>query len=98
LPESDFSTEITEYQDWELKILQRYDFRCELTFFTRRFDLTQDLVPRFPLEPGFSIADMQSHPDYRAQGILRAEAFQGKSALSEEELSDRLRYFTQPYQ
>jgi GNAT superfamily N-acetyltransferase len=92
-PESRFSTEITEYQDWELKILQRYDFRCELTFFTRRFDLTGELVPRFPLEPGFVIVDMKSHPDYRAQGILRAEAFQKKSMLSEEELNDRLRYF-----
>jgi GNAT superfamily N-acetyltransferase len=92
-PESRFSTEITEYQDWELKILQRYDFHGELTFFTRRFDLTQELVPRFPLEPVFVIVDMKSHPDYRAQGILRAEAFQKKSTLSEEELNDRLRYF-----
>jgi GNAT superfamily N-acetyltransferase len=36
---------------------------------------------------------MKSHPDYRAQGILRAEAFQGKNALSAEELNHRLKYF-----
>jgi len=36
---------------------------------------------------------MKSHPDYRAQGILRAEAFQKKSTLTEDELSERLRYF-----
>jgi GNAT superfamily N-acetyltransferase len=90
---SGFSTEITEHQDWETKILERYGFGCQSTLYTRRFDLTQELVPRFPLESGFLIVDMQSHPDYRAQGILRAEAFQGKSALSEEELSHRLKYY-----
>jgi predicted GNAT family acetyltransferase len=36
---------------------------------------------------------MRSHPDYRAQGIMRADAFQKKTTLTEEELSDRLRYF-----
>lgn len=92
-PESRFSTEITEYQDWELKILERYGFRLDLAFFTRRFDLTGQLPPRVPLEPGFAIVDMQSHPDYRAQGIMRADAFQKKSTLTEEELNDRLRYF-----
>jgi hypothetical protein len=61
--------------------------------YTRRFNLTQELAPRFRLEPGFVIVDMKSHPDYRAQGILRADAFQGKTALSEKELSDRLKYF-----
>ena len=87
------STEITEYQDWETKILERYGFHCQSSFFTRRFDLIQELAPRFPLEPCFRIVDMKSHPDYRAQGILRAEAFQGKNALSAEELNHRLKYF-----
>ena len=36
---SRFSTEITEYQDWEKKILEHYGFHCEDTFFTRRFVL-----------------------------------------------------------
>lgn len=91
--QSRFSTEITEYQDWETRILERYGFRCELTFFTRRFDLTCELAPRSPLEPGFVIVDMKSHPDYVAQSILRANAFQKKSHLTEEELNDRLKYF-----
>jgi GNAT superfamily N-acetyltransferase len=88
-----FSTEMTEYQEWEIEILEHYGFHCESTFFTRRFDLTQSLAPRFPLEPDFRIVDMQSHPDYRAQGILRADAFQGKSCLSEDELDHRLKYY-----
>lgn len=91
--ESRFSTELTEYQGWEAKILECYGFRSQATFFTRRFDLTRELAPRFPLEPGFTIVDMQSHPDYRAQGLLRANAFQGKSALTNEELKTRLEYY-----
>jgi GNAT superfamily N-acetyltransferase len=91
--ESRFETEMTECQDWEMKILERHGFCSDLTFLTRRFDLTGPLPPRVPLEPGFVIVDMQSHPDYRAQGILRADAFQKKSSLTEEELNDRLRYF-----
>ena len=91
--ESRFSTEITEHQDWEIKILERYGFRLGSTFFARRFDLTQELVPRFPLESGFNIVDMKSHPDYRAQAVLRADAFQKKSTLTDEELEYRLRYF-----
>ena len=92
-PESHFSTEITEYQDWEMKIIERYGFRAEASFFTRRFDLTCELPSRFPLEPGFVIVDMKSHPDYRAQSILRANAFQKKMELTEDELNDRLKYF-----
>lgn len=91
--DSGFSTEITEYQGWETRILERYGFRCQSTFVTRRFDLTQELAPLLPMEPCFSIVDMQAHPDYRAQGILRAEAFQGKNPISKEELNDRLKYY-----
>lgn len=91
--ESTFSTEITEYQDWEIRSLERCGFESQDEFFTRRFNLTGELVPRFPLESGFVIVDMESHPDYRAQAILRADAFQGKSTLTEEELNYRLRYY-----
>jgi len=91
--ESGFSTELTEYQDLEARVLERYGFQSQSTFFTRRFDLTKELAPRVPLEPGFLIVDMQSHPDYRAQGILLAEAFQGKSTISEEELKYRLKFY-----
>ena len=91
--QSHFSTEITEHQDWERNVLERYGFCSDFTFFTRRFDLTGELIPRCPLEPGFVIVDMKSHPDYRAQGILRANAFQEKNDLTDEELNDRLKYF-----
>jgi GNAT superfamily N-acetyltransferase len=36
---------------------------------------------------------MKNHPDFRAQGILRANAFQNKNTLTEEELSDRIKFF-----
>ncbi len=88
-----FSTEITEYQDVETRILESCGFQSQSMFFTRRFDLTRELVPRFALESGFKIVDMQSKPDYRAQGILRANAFQGKSTLNEEEMNIRLKYY-----
>ena len=91
-PECGLSTEVTEFQDWEIRIIERYGFRPKVTFFTRRFDLTKDLVPRFPLQAGFTIVDMKCHPDYRAQGILRANAFQKKDSLTEEEMNERLRY------
>jgi GNAT superfamily N-acetyltransferase len=74
-------------------VLERYGFRSTATFSTRRFDLTRDLVPRTPLEAGFTIVDMKSHSDYRAQGIMRANAFQGKTTLSEEELNIRLKFY-----
>src|SRR5512133_2483065 len=76
-----------------MSVLERYGFHFQEAFFTRRFDLTGELVPRFPLEPGFVIVDMQSHPDYRAQRLLRAESFQGKSTLSEQEMDYQLKYY-----
>lgn len=96
-PNSHLTTELTEHQNWEMKILERYGFRIAATFFTRRFDLTHDLPPRSPLEPGFVIVDMHSHPDDRAQAFLRANAFQGKSELTEEELNNRLKYYNHSY-
>jgi GNAT superfamily N-acetyltransferase len=92
-PNSRFSIEITEHQTWEQKILERYGFHRQDTFFTRRFDLTRELVPRFPLEPGFTILDMATNSDYRAQAVLRANAFQNKSSLTDEEMDERLKYY-----
>jgi GNAT superfamily N-acetyltransferase len=89
-----FSTELTEHQCWETKIVERHGFRSTHTFYTRRFDLSRELPPRSPLEPGFVIVDMKLHPDYRAQGILRANAFQGKTSISEEELKYRLKFYS----
>jgi hypothetical protein len=37
--------------------------------------------------------DMASHPDDRRKAFLRADTFQWKSPLKEEELAERLRYF-----
>ena len=53
----------------------------------------EGVVPRPPLEPGYVIVDMHTHLDARAQGILRANAFQDKPDLTEEELKDRLKYY-----
>ena len=50
------ATEITERQAREIAILERAGFQLESTFYTRRFDLTLERVERFPLEPGFAIA------------------------------------------
>ena len=88
-----FSTEITEHQTLEIEALERCGFEREDSFFTRRFDLTGDLTPRFPLEPGFTIVDMRNHPDFRAQRVLRADAFQGKSNLSEAELDESIKFY-----
>ena len=88
-----FSTEITEHQGWEIRMLERHGFRSTHTYYTRRFDLTRELPPRPPLAPGFIIVDLKSHPDYHAQAFLRANAFQKKSSLTDEELNDRLKYF-----
>jgi ribosomal protein S18 acetylase RimI-like enzyme len=93
-----FSTEITEHQGWEIRVLERYGFRCTDTLYTRRFDLTCELAPRRPLEPGFTIVDMKSHPNYPAQAILRANAFQNKDSLSVEELDTRLKYYNHSIQ
>lgn len=81
-----FSIEITEHQAPEAAVLEKNGFTQAATFWTRRFDLTGELAPHNPLEPGFTIVDMQTHPDYRAQRILRADAFRGKSDYTEEEL------------
>ena len=88
-----FATEMTEYQDIEIGVLERRGFTCESSFSTRRFDLTGPLAPPLALEPGFTIVDMHSHPNYRAQRILRADAFEGIAAPSEEQLLKHLQLY-----
>lgn len=87
------STEITHRQALEARALEGRGFRRDATFYTRSFDLTAELPARYPLEPGFVIVDMATHPDYRAQRILRADAFGGKSDVSEEELRRQLTFY-----
>lgn len=53
-----FSTELMEHQAIEAGVLERYGFRRESIFYTRRFDLTGELMPLAPLEEGFTIVDM----------------------------------------
>jgi len=86
-----FSTEVTEAQAYEAGLLERCGFQHTSDFFTRRFDLTSELVSRIPLEPGFTLVDLHTHPDYQAQTIMRADAFQNKLALSQEEIQERLK-------
>ncbi|MGD8403641.1 MAG: GNAT family N-acetyltransferase [Anaerolineales bacterium] len=92
---SGFSTEVTEYQGLETKILEGFGVHPESAFFTHRFYLTDELAPRFPLAPDFVIVDLHSHPDYRAQGVLRANAFQGKDELNDEEWELRNKFYNQ---
>jgi GNAT superfamily N-acetyltransferase len=85
-----FSTEVTEHQGLEIQALERRGFRPVAPFFTRRFDLTRPLGPARPLETGFTIVDMRSHPDYRGQRILRMDAFEGNHTPAEAEISKQL--------
>ncbi len=87
------SIEITELQTMEARMLEQHGFRAGAPFYTRRFDLTGELMKRFPLERGFSIVDMQAHPNYREQRILRDDAFSGKSSMTEEELRRHLEFY-----
>lgn len=86
-------TEVNGRQTLEMRVLERGGFRPTATFYNWRFDLTQPLPPRAPLEPGFSIVDLATHPDYRAQRLLRDNAFSDKSAVSEDELRHELAFY-----
>lgn len=89
-----FAVELTEQQELEARALERCGFRRGAPYMTRRFDLSRPPGRRFPLEPGFSIVDMRSRPDYRGRRILRANAFEGKEDLGDEELREQLRIDT----
>lgn len=91
--ESQYAIEMTEYQHNEAEILERVQFTKQSTCFTRCVDLTVDLPAHSPLEKGFEIIDMASHPEYRAQRILRADAFGGMANISEEELTYQLQFY-----
>lgn len=87
------SIEITAQQTMEAAALKQFGFEQKADFFRQAFDLTQELAPRPPLEEGFSIVDMATHPDYRAQRILRDEAFGGRSAVPEVDLQRELLFY-----
>jgi len=88
-----FSIEVSENARYETQILERSGFRRRSEFYTRCFDLTREPVPRSPLEEGFTIVDMHTHPDYRGQRILRANAFTGLETPSEEQIDHQLRFY-----
>lgn len=92
------SIEVTEHQDLEIAALERCGFRLDSTFYTRAFDLTGPLVPRAPLEEGFTLVDMASHPDYPAQNRMRANAFQNRDNLSDAEVQERIRLYNHSIQ
>ena len=95
---SRFSIEITAQQQMEMTVLERYGFQQKADFFRQTFDLTQELAPCKPLEDGFTIVDMARHPDYRAQRILRDNAFGGRSELPEENLLREMLFYNHAHQ
>jgi len=92
------SIEITAHQTMEARVLARHGFCHTSTFGSWRFDLTRELAPRAPLPEGFTIVDMATHPDYPEQRRMRAEAFGGRSALTEEELAHQLEFYNHSQQ
>lgn len=92
------SIEITERQAYEAEILERHGFSRRSTFGMWRFDLGQPLAPRPPLEEGFSIVDMATHPDYPGQRLMRSDGFGGKMTLTEEELRHQLAFYSHAQQ
>ncbi|MBI4926538.1 MAG: GNAT family N-acetyltransferase [Anaerolineae bacterium] len=93
-----YFTEVTEHQGHEMRVLEGCGFLRKAPFFSRRFDLTGEMAPRFPLEEGFSVVDMQSHPDDIGQRLMRSNAFSGKQSLTEEELQDELKFTNYSHQ
>lgn len=89
----EWSTEVTEHQTAEAAVLEKLGFTKSSTFSTRRFDLTKEPAMQFPLEEGFTIVDMATRPDYRAQRILRDDAFKNRKDMTEEELRRELRFY-----
>jgi GNAT superfamily N-acetyltransferase len=81
------SVEVTEAAQVEVAALERCGFRPASTFHAYTFDLTRPLPPPPPLPPGFAIVDMASNPDYAGRRRLRADAFEGRTDLTEAELA-----------
>lgn len=90
---SEWSTELTEHQVAEAGVLESLGFAKGSTFYTRRFDLMQEPTTRFPLQDGFIIVDMATHPDYKAQRVLRDDAFKDRRDMTEAELRRELRFY-----
>ena len=85
------SIELGAHAGPEATPLERRGFRHASSFMSYAFDLAAAPVAPFALEPGFEVVDMATRPDRRAQRILRANGFQGRSDLTEEEIDEQLR-------
>ncbi|KAA3664360.1 MAG: GNAT family N-acetyltransferase [Chloroflexi bacterium] len=92
------SIEVTELQSMEIKALEQAGFQRKFEFYTQTFDLTQPPAKQFSLEEGFTIVDMAAHPDYRAQRILRDDAFGGRSDVPEDVLQRELLFYNHMHQ
>ena len=84
--EPGLSIEITSHQLMEAGFLEKNGFQYDASFFRSHFDLTKELADRYPLEDGYAIVSMKTDEDYRAQLLLRQNAFAGKTELSREEI------------
>lgn len=90
--------EVTELQSLEIKVLEQAGFQRKFEFFTQTFDLQQPPARQFALEEGFTIVDMATHPDYRAQRLLRDDAFSGRSEVPEGVLQHELLFYNHLHQ
>lgn len=93
-----FSSEITEQQAAEAAILEAMGFSRRSTLYTRRFDLTKKPALSFPLEEGFILVDMATHPDYLAQRVLRDNAFRDRDETDVDRLKWELRFYNHSHQ
>jgi GNAT superfamily N-acetyltransferase len=89
--EGESAIELGAHAGPEVTALERRGFGHASSFAAYAFDLDAEPPPPFPLEEGFTIVDMRRDSDRRAQRILRANGFQGRSDLSEEEIEAGLR-------
>jgi GNAT superfamily N-acetyltransferase len=71
------ATELAPERDLEARELGRLGFVPDWDFATCRYDLTAGPSWTYPLPDGFRLVDMAGQPNYRAQHILRSDAFHG---------------------
>lgn len=90
---TEWLTEIAKCQKPEAEALARHGFGVKSTFYTRRFDLSIEPPAAFPLEEGFTIVDMATHPNFREQRLLRDNAFKDNSNVTEDVLRRELRFY-----
>lgn len=87
---SQMQTEISILQEIERSSLEASGFIRTDTFYKQCFDLLGNLPIRQPILDGYHIVDMETSSQYEAQAHLRASAFNGQDALTEEQLHKRL--------